>query len=273
MTNMEVSNLTKERLNRMFSEGKRFDSRGLLDLRDFSIEYNVSNKAEGSARVRWGKTDVVVGIKLEVGEPYPDSLDKGNLMVSGDLLPMASPRFESGPPGFEAIELPRLVDRTIRGAEMIELKKLVIKEGEKVWTVIIDVYPINDDGNLIDAATIGAVAALKKSFLPELDESGRIDYDKKSTKPIPLENILPVSFSFFKLGNSLILDPTREEEEACDTRITFGVSKLNGEIMLNSCQKKEFEILTSDEISKIMEIIPKKYEEMQKKLQSFISTK
>ena len=66
MSNMEVSNLSKEMLNKMFAAGKRFDGRNLLELRDFEIEFGVSNKAEGSARVRMGKTDVVVGVKLEI---------------------------------------------------------------------------------------------------------------------------------------------------------------------------------------------------------------
>jgi exosome complex component RRP42 len=73
-------------------------------------------------------------------------------------------------PGFEAIELPRLVDRAIRESGMIDFEKLCIKEGELVWTVIIDVYPINDDGNMIDASNIAAVAALHNTFMPEIDE-------------------------------------------------------------------------------------------------------
>ncbi|MBS3098926.1 exosome complex protein Rrp42 [Candidatus Pacearchaeota archaeon] len=271
MSTMEISNLTKEKLKKMFLDGKRFDSRDLLEFRNIKVTYDVSNKAEGSARVKLGKTEVIAGVKMQVGEPYPDSLDKGNLMVSGDLLPLASPRFESGPPGFEAIELPRLIDRAIRAAELIDLKKLVIKEGEKVWTVIIDLYPINDDGNLIDAASIAALAALRKSFLPELDKDGRIDYDKKMTKKLPLEeDTLPLSLSFFKLGDSLILDPTREEEEACDTRITFGISEWKGQHMLNSCQKKGESPLTKEDIGKVMDIIPEKFDELSKKLKNYI---
>ena len=122
MSTMEVSNLTKSFLYKMLNEGKRFDGRGLLDLKDFEIEYGVSNKAEGSARVRLGKTEIIAGIKLAPGEPYPDSLEKGNLIVSGDLLPMASPRFELGPPGFEGIEAPRLIDRMEREWGMIEFE-------------------------------------------------------------------------------------------------------------------------------------------------------
>ncbi|MDO8460627.1 MAG: exosome complex protein Rrp42 [Nanoarchaeota archaeon] len=271
MSSMEISSLAKENLRKMFSEGKRFDYRGLLDYRDFEVTYDVSNKAEGSARVKLGKTEIVVGIKLTVGAPYPDSKDKGNLMVSGDLLPIASPRYESGPPGFNAIELPRLVDRAIRGSEMIDLKRLVIKEGEKVWTVIIDIYPINDDGNIVDAATIGVIAALKKTFLPTLDSEGNVDYETKTKNKLPLsEETAPLSFSFYKLGDSILLDPTREEEEACDSRITFGISKWEGQYMINSCQKRGEQTLNSEEIAKIMDIIPKKFEELNKKLKKFL---
>ena len=272
MSSMPVSNLTKETLRKMFSEGKRFDSRSLTDFRDIDVELNISNKAEGSARIKLGKTDVVVGIKLAPGEPYPDSPDKGNLMVSGDFLPLASPRFEQGPPGYDAIELPRLVDRAIRESGMIDLSKLVIKEGEKVWTLFIDIYPINDDGNLIDASLIAAVVALHNAKIPFLDKEGKIDYDKESKEKLPLsDEICPVSFSFFKLGNSLILDPTREEEEACEARITFGISKWNGKYMVNSCQKYEEALFSMEEIEKIVNILPKKLDEINKKLKKFIS--
>jgi exosome complex component RRP42 len=271
MSSMTTSNLTKNTLKKMFSENKRFDSRGLLDFRNFEITYGVSNKAEGSARVKMGKTEVIAGVKLQIGTPYPDSPDKGNLMVSGDLLPLASPRFESGPPGFRAIELPRLVDRAIRSSDIIEFDKLVVEEGEKVWTIIIDLYPINDDGNIIDAANISALAALHNAVFPELDKDGKINYNKKTTTSLPLsKDIFPLSFSFFKLGDSIILDPTREEEEACESRTTFGISQWNGQYMVNACQKQGLSTLKEEEISQMMDIITKKFDEISKKLKNYL---
>ncbi|MAG38445.1 RNA-binding protein [Candidatus Pacearchaeota archaeon] len=271
MSSMEVTNLTREKLRKMFAEGKRFDGRKLDEFRDLKIEFDVSNQAEGSARVRLGKTEVVVGIKLGFGEPYPDSPDKGNLMVSADLLPLASPRFEHGPPGFNAIELPRLVDRAIRASDVINLSDLVIEEGKKVWTVFVDLYPINDDGNLIDAASFGAIAALKKAVLPLLDKDGKIDHKTKSTNPVPLaKDIAPISFSFFKLGDSLILDPTREEQEASEARITFGISTFEGKPMVNSCQKYGEDLFSQEEIEKAMSLLPVKFEEINKKLKSVL---
>lgn len=268
---MDVSNLTKNTLKKMFTTGKRFDGRKLDEYRKIELESLISNKAEGSARVRLGKTEVLVGVKLGLGEPYPDSPDKGNLVVSADLLPLASPRFESGPPRFDAIELPRLIDREIRESGMIDLSKLVIVPGEKVWIVYIDIYPINDDGNIIDAASFATVLALKEAVVPSLDKNGKVDYEKKSDKKLPLsKNAAPICISLYKLDQSIILDPSREEEEACDTKITFGISKPSEEYFINSCQKKGYATFTQTEIEKMMEIIPKKCDEINERLKKFL---
>jgi exosome complex component RRP42 len=268
---MCLTNLTIAKLKKMFAENKRFDGRKNIDFRDIEVSYEVSNKAEGSARVKIGKTEAVVGVKMQIGEPYADSPDKGNLMVSGDLLPLASPRFEMGPPDFQGIEMPRLVDRAIRESGMIKLDELVVTPGEKVWTVIIDLYPINDDGNLIDAFTIGAVVALRRAKVPELNKDGKIDYEKTSKRKLPIsEETYPFSFSFFKLGDSLYLDPTREEEEAAETRITFGISKWNKQHMVNSCQKAGSTPLSKTEIDTIMKLLPKKFDELNEKLKKYL---
>ena len=270
MSSMEISNITKETLSRMFAEGKRFDSRDLLDYREIEIYNDISNKAEGSARIKMGKTDVIVGIKLDIGEPYPDSPDQGNLVCSAELLPLASPRFESGPPGFKAIELARLVDRAIRESSMIDLSKLCITKGEKVWTVFIDIYPINDDGNLIDATSIAAVIALMKTKMPILDKEGKIDYEKKSGSLPLLKGTFPISFSFFKLGNSIILDPTREEEEVCEARVSFGISNYNKQCMINSCQKSGTVAFTQEELERMLDILPTKLDNLYEKLKKHL---
>lgn len=237
MSSMEVASITRNSLKKYLEIGKRFDGRALSDYRNIEVSFEVSNCAEGSARVKIGKTEVIVGVKMALDKPYPDSRDKGNLMVSADLLPLASPRFEAGPPKFEAVELPRLVDRVLRESHFIKLNELVVTEGEKVWTVIVDIYPINDDGNLVDAATIGAVAALKKAVIPGIDEFGNSDYKHRTKKKLPLNDNIPLSFTFYKLGKSLYLDPTREEEESADVRITFGASKMQKHHIIHSCQK------------------------------------
>lgn len=221
---MTTPTTTGERIKEYLESGKRFDGRGLLEFRDVIIEKGVSNKAEGSVRVKVGASEVLVGVKMDVGTPYPDSADKGNLIVTAELLPLSSPRFEAGPPKFPAIEVGRLVDRYIRESKFIQMEKLCIKEGEKVWNVYVDIYSVNDDGNLLDAAGIGAVAALKIAKIPEYDEeTEKVDTKHLTTKSLPLEKEMPVTITVHKIGKSFLVDPTREEEDLCDARVTFGI--------------------------------------------------
>ena len=130
----------------------RLDGRKLTEYRQpIEVEHGIIKTAEGSARVKIGETEVMVGVKLEVGEPYPDTPDEGTIIVGAELLPMSNPEFELGPPGIQAIELARVVDRGIRESKALDFKKLCIAKGEKIWMVIIDICPINDAGNLFDA--------------------------------------------------------------------------------------------------------------------------
>ncbi len=260
---MMTSDLTGERIKEYLSEGKRFDERKLDEFREMSIETGISKNAEGSARIKIGKTEVLVGVKMDVAEPYPDSQDKGNLMVTSELLPLSSPRFESGPPQFDAIELARVIDRGVRESKFIELEKLCIKKGEKVWTVFIDIYSINDDGNLLDAAGIGAIAALKSAKIPKYDEKeGRTQFGEWTNKKIPLSKETPISLTVHKIGESLIVDPTKEEEDISETRVTIASS--NG--IIHSMQKGNSKELSIEEFNKVLDLIEKTEKEISKKL-------
>lgn len=257
---METAKVTGDQIKKYLQEGKRFDGRRPDEFREITIEQGISNKAEGSVKVKLGKTEVIVGVKMNVGEPYPDSPNKGNLIVSAELLPLSSERFEYGPPRFPAIELGRLTDRIVRESNFIDFEKLCIKEGEKVWTVFVDVYSINDDGNLIDAAGIGAMAAIKVAKIPKYDEEkGEVIYDEHTDQNIPLKKEMIVPTTVHKIGNSLLVDPTLEEEDVSETRVTIGASN-DGKI--HSMQKGNSRDLTQEEMSKILNMS----EEVRKKI-------
>jgi exosome complex component RRP42 len=265
---METSDLTGERIKEYLEEGKRFDKRNLDEFRNIEIETGVSNKAEGSARVKIGKTEVIVGIKMDVAEPYPDSPDKGNLIVTAELLALSSPRFENGPPRFPAIELGRLTDRAVRESKFIDFEKLCIKKGEKVWSVFIDIYSINDDGNLIDAAGMGALVALKTARIPKYDaKTEKVVYGELTDKKIPLAKEVPVSISAHKIGKSLIVDPTLEEEDVSEARISIG-STADG--VISSIQKGNSKEISIDEMYKIIELTEKTRKKIFSKVEKFL---
>ena len=47
---MEISGLTKRRIEELIKEDKRIDGRNSFELRPLEIELGISKKAEGSAR-------------------------------------------------------------------------------------------------------------------------------------------------------------------------------------------------------------------------------
>ncbi|MEA3379169.1 MAG: exosome complex protein Rrp42 [Nanoarchaeota archaeon] len=238
-------------IEELAKKGIRVDGRKLDEYRKpIEVEYGISSRsAEGSARVKMGDTEVVAGVKIDVGEPYPDKLDEGTIMVNVELLPFSSPKFESGPPGIKAIELARVVDRAIRESGALDFKKLCIKKGEKIWLVMIDIYPINAAGNLFDACSLAALAALKDAKFPEL-VNGEIDYKKRSKKSLPLKK-LPLECTVYKIKDKLFIDPIAEEEEAVTARLTVGVMD-NGNVC--AMQKGGEEELDLETIKKMIEL-------------------
>ncbi|RJQ21206.1 exosome complex protein Rrp42 [Candidatus Woesearchaeota archaeon] len=215
----------KAHVLKCLNKGVRYDGRKPLEFRPISIEYGVSASAEGSARVRIGGTEVIAGVKMETATPYPDTPNQGNLMVNVELLPMSNPKFETGPPGQQANEIARVVDRGIRESKCISVHDLVIKPGELVWGVNIDVCSLNDEGNLQDACALAAIAALKDARLPKVTEHDEVDYDApKTDQKLPLAR-LPVEVTVIKVGDQFFVDPLSDEEMAIEARLTVGVTE------------------------------------------------
>ena len=201
--------IKRDYIYKLAEQGKRIDGRGFDEYRKIEIETGIITKAEGSARVKIGNTQVMAGVKMDVGEPYSDSPDSGVMTTAAELIPMASPDFESGPPRENAIELARVVDRGIRESGIIEVDKLCIEPGEKVWIVFIDLHILDYDGNLFDAASLAALAALSTAVFPI--ERLRPDLEKLQEKfpsvkkyleehptdyPLPLKEP-PISINLF----------------------------------------------------------------------------
>ena len=57
--------IKRDYLANLAEQGKRADGRRLDEYRNIEIETNVVSKAEGSARVKIGNTQVIAGIKMQ----------------------------------------------------------------------------------------------------------------------------------------------------------------------------------------------------------------
>jgi len=115
--------LKKDYITNLVNEGRREDGRAFDEYRKLITENGyVKEKAPGSCLVQLGKTKVLAGVSVDVGEPFPDRPNEGVMSTSAEFRPMASPRFESGPPNEESIEVARVIDRGIRESGAIDTK-------------------------------------------------------------------------------------------------------------------------------------------------------
>ncbi|MEM2109844.1 MAG: exosome complex protein Rrp42 [Candidatus Odinarchaeota archaeon] len=220
-----VSEIERNQIIAKIAKGKRLDGRSLDEYRSIKIETGIVGKADGSAKVELGDTKVIVGIKIDIGEPFPDTPNEGVITISAELLPMAFPTFEPGPPNFDAIELARVVDRGIRHSDVVDRAKLCLIPGKKVWIIFADIYVLDSDGNLFDASSIATLAALKNLRLPEVKVNGEeVEVIKDSKNPIPLKGKL-AAVTIAKVGDYLIVDPDNSEERIMDARITVAFNE------------------------------------------------
>ncbi|MFA4946280.1 MAG: RNA-binding protein [Candidatus Micrarchaeia archaeon] len=199
-------------------QGKREDGRGLTDYREIRVHKNYLPNAEGSAMVEIGNTKVAAGVKFDVVKPYSDRPDEGTLTVNAELCCLAHQEFKPGPPSVDSIELARVVDRGIRSAECVNVKEFLL-EPEKALGLYIDLYVLDHCGNLIDAAALAALAALKGARVPRY-EDGKLIRDEGTQLKLAHE---VTTCSFEKIAGNLVLDAVNAEEVASMGRLTWAV--------------------------------------------------
>ena len=224
--------------------GRRLDGRGSDDYRNITVEPGFVSTADGSALARIGDSAVVCGIKLEPGKPFPDTPNAGVLTTNAELVPLSSPTFEPGPPHPRAIEVSRVVDRAIRAAETIDLKALCVTPAEKCWTCFVDMHVIDHSGNLIDTALLAALTALTHANLP----MARFGIGEKDM-PLAVQHY-PVECTFTRLGETIVVDPTFDEERAGQGRITVATDEAGNIVAM---QKGLIGAFSPDDIREVVE--------------------
>jgi len=257
-----ITRVRQRQIGQAIDAGTRLDGRSLGDYREMTIEEGLIERAEGSARIRLGKTEVLVGVKIATGEPFPDTPNEGVLTVNAELVPLASPAFEPGPPDENSIELARIVDRGIRESKAIDTAKLVIEPGKKVFVVFVDVYVLNHDGNLIDASALAAVAALVNTKMPNYEiKEGEVKI-KTGYSPLPLKSH-PITVTLAQINGKLVVDPWVEEEQVMDARISMAI---NDEGNICAIQKGGSGFFTPQQILEASKLAQEKAAELRKKL-------
>lgn len=254
-----VTKVRQKRISELLIRDNRLDGRGLTDYRKIEVETNIIEKALGSALVSLGDTKVMTGIKVEVGEPFPDTPEDGVLITNVELVPLASPTFEPGPPKEDAIELARVVDRGLRESKAIDLKKLCLIPGKKVLLVFVDIYVLDHDGNLFDASALASIIALANAKMPVymVKDDGEVEAQQELVQ-LPIQNH-PIAVTMAKIDDKLIVDPSLDEEMVLDTQITIAIGD-NGEVC--AIQKRGSGTLSAETILEAYRIAREKAKEI-----------
>lgn len=253
---MNITTITEQYIRERLMKGVREGGRGMFEFRKMDLEVGKMPNAEGSTTINLGNTKVLVGIKLDVGEPMKDKPDEGGIMTGCELLPLAHHTYDAGPPSAESVELARVIDRGIRAAGMIDLKKLFIEEG-KAWNVFVDVYVLNYDGNLFDAGTLAAVTALSSARMPKY-EDGKVIREGKLGK-LEISNLC-TSCTFAKVGGAIVLDTDGGEEDFSETRLTI----TNDEKAVRAMQKGLGGAFTPKELDTLVDTTFEKSKELRR---------
>lgn len=286
-----VPSVKKRQIIELAESGKRVDGRSLMDYRTLDIQVGIVEKAEGSAAVRLGNTYVIAGVKIQPEKPFPDTPEEGVMTVNSEFVSMASPEFEPGPPDIKSIELARVVDRGLRESKLIDTKKMCIHKGKLVWTTFVDIFVLDHCGNLIDAAAYAALSALVNAKMPELEvkdvkrevantlieeltpqegwkERDIIASEERTISPARKKNhvpirAIPITVTMAKIGDKFFVDPSKEEEEVMDCRLTVTLTD-DGDIC--AMQKGEPGPLSPEEVLRAVEIARSKSQELRKLL-------
>lgn len=219
---------------RHLQESIRPDARPLGKARDTSVALGAVASADGSALAKIGCTTMLAAIKMEVMTPTTESADEGCIAIDFHMPPICSPLVRPGRPAEAAPVISKQLSDTILSSGMINLKELSLVSGKAAWMAYLDIYCLDADGALFDAALLSAVAAFSHLQIPvvSLNDDGRVvvvsdeDGGKLEKEPVNKEkrklklSSIPFSLTCVLHKNYILADPTAEEESVMETILT-----------------------------------------------------
>lgn len=112
------------------------------------------------------------------------------------------------------------LDRIVASCEVVRLQDLAVGEvaEDMVWVLYCDLYCLEYDGNVLDAAMVALLAALQDTKLPVLErlEGAEPDAQLVVSETAPPRALvlqhLPATLSFAVVDSHIVADPTLEEE-------------------------------------------------------------
>eukprot|EP00899_Mesostigma_viride_P012990 jgi/Mesvir1/21692/Mv04112-RA.1 len=232
----------EEFLERFLAEGIRPDGRPLGRGRLPEVTPGAVTTTDGSALVKIGNTTVIAGVKLQVCQPDEKFPRQGRLEITLELPPLCAPDLKPGKRPAMAYAIGEQLKNAVAGCGFLPLEDLLIAEGKSAWLVNLDLYCLDHDGGLLDAAVLATVSALRDVTLPAitLSKSGlvgpslsmlasrglvaEIRIMEEGFTELPARRLqlgpTPYSLTCGLYSKYFIVDPTSEEEVLLEASVT-----------------------------------------------------
>lgn len=169
-------------------------------------------------------------VSCEIQAPKDSRPTEGILFVNVELSSMAAPYFESGRQSEMSAVVNRLLERCLKESGCVDLESLCIQSGMKVWVLRVDLHVLNNDGNMVDALSVAAIAALNHFRRPDVNVCGEevtvLTANERDPLPITMHHLpVCVTFAFFEEGKYILLDPTEMEEHVMDGTLVICMNR------------------------------------------------
>jgi exosome complex component RRP45 len=223
-------------------------------VRDVQLEFARSHN-RASVFAKWGPTKILATVQGDLIPP-PRNPGDGVLTLSVDASPMAQQGFSGnckvtnaggGGGGATmatneqrhlATRVLRILERTILLGGVMDTEALCVVSDKWVWRLRAQVTVLNQGGNVLDAAVLAAMAALRHYRLPGVSSDNadgentqpvmRHAHDVEPT-PLPLHHTpLSISFALVARDNNTtvaLVDPTDREELISNGALTLALNK------------------------------------------------
>ena len=217
---------------------KRPSNRNFDELRNISLEANISPYAEGSCFAKFGKTHVLCTASVESKLPlWLRNSGKGWITAEYGMLPRSTHsrmdrEVTKGKPSGRTQEIQRLIGRSLRS--VVDLGKLA------EFQIKVDCDVIQADGGTRTASITGAWVALYQA-INFLLKSGKL-----SENPI-IDQVAAISCGIYE--NQELIDLDYEEDSSAETDGNFVMTSNNGIVEIQTTaeekpfNKKQFQRL------------------------------
>lgn len=198
---------SKENKPELIINGKRIDGRAFDELRNIKIVAGGIKNAAGSAYLEWGNNKVIAAVygPKEALPKHTQDPEKAVVKCRYAMAPFSSleEHGRSGP-NRRAIEISKVTKEVF--------EKVILLEDFPGSEIDIYIEVLQSDGGTRAAGITAAAVALATSGIPMTD--------------------LPYALSVGKVGDTLLLDLNKDEDNYSDADMPVAIGPRNGDILL-----------------------------------------